>query len=709
MLPPNENQVVRGLHVVLPGKTLAWFGLVGLLDVVWSTWFLSLPPFFPANSLFALSLTGLSMVALLRWPVFSPWIACSAIALVIWQGLSAGIWALTPLVIAIGVIVVSQIQRHGMRCRPAGWGGALACVLVALGCVLGAPGLRESTLSAPGVQTHIDAMLTLLGAYAIFMVSLRPLAPPVNNRALVAITVLGGLLAAVAWFVLAEQDRQIHLEYFDQSYATIARVNPLLPLNQWLPDLIFAMIFLVTWLLTRTVRMSVILLQRSEALEHASAHDFLTGLPNKRYLIQAIDQAHKSCREEGENIALILLDLNGLKLINDSLGLHVGDQVLKEVSCRIRQTVPSEYGVARLEGDEFVVLMRGVTRKDTIECAGHLLSIISQPYDHGGMELHLTASAGLTMADPSTTDPEALLRQADLAITSAKQSGRNTWREYASELSDSVDTRLALRTELQKALDNNHFVMHYQPIINGNTGRIVGAEALIRWPHAQRGHISPAVFVPLAEETGLIHALSRWVLEATCRDLRRLQNQAVVDFPFVINVSPLHFQRTDFIQDVQDTLARHDLSPGHIEIELTEGLFLDHVQETIDKLRHLQSMGIKISIDDFGTGYSSLRYLKNLPIDKIKIDRSFVEEIVTDRNDAAISKAIIGLAHHLNLRVVAEGVETAGQFTYLQRNGCDEFQGWLFARAEPVDTWAQWLRHNGGVMTLPVSESGPQG
>ena len=705
MAHPNDNNAIRGLHVVLPGKTLAWFGVIGLLDAFWSVHYLNAPALFSTGSLVALLLCGLALVALLRRPAISPLLSSAAFIVVLMQGVVRDQWALLPLLVATGVFIAALVQRFNMRCRWLGWLAAMSCFAVAVACVLGLPGLRNADVLVPGLRTHIDAILAVLGGYSIFMASLRPLAPPVNNKWLVIITVLGSLLAAVAWFVLAEQDRQFYLGYRDPSGAAMSTAALLIPLNQWLPDLIFSVCFAFTWMMTRAARLSVVLLQRSKDLEYASLHDHLTGLPNKRNLIHAIETTCTQCRQTGESVGLVLLDLNGLKLINDSIGLEAGDQVLKEVARRIREVVATRHLVARLEGDEFVVLMRGVNKLDAIQCARAILAVIGQPYHHSGIELHLTASAGLTSTEGgAATDPGMLLRQADLAITFAKHSGRNTWREYAPELSRDVDTRLALRAELQKALDHNHFVMHYQPIINGHTGRIMGAEALIRWPHPERGFISPAVFVPLAEETGLIHALSHWVLEAACRDLRWLQSQAVVDFPFVINVSPLHFQRPDFTQEVQDMLARYQLTPRNIEIELTEGLFLDNVQETIDKLRHLQSLGLKISIDDFGTGYSSLRYLKNLPIDKIKIDRSFVQEIVSDRNDAAISKAIIGLAHHLNLRVVAEGVETPAQYWYLKRNFCDEFQGYLFSRPEPVDKWAQRLQVTGGIVALPTQE-----
>ncbi len=703
-MPPEQTQV-RCLDILMPGKALAWFGALGLLDSFWSTHYLQLPAFFPTWPLVSLLLCGLALIALCRLPVISPFIALAAFVVALASTVVQGEWvAGVPLVGSVGVVLAWRMQQSGMRGRYVSLVAGVLCAFVSVLCLWDIPGIRVSPASTLGVLTHIDALLGLIFAYAIIMASWKPLAQPVPQPILSVITVCGTFIAVAIWFVLAEQDRLVHFELLGHLGGQNRAPEYMLPLGRWLPDLMFLICLIFTWLLTRTLRLSVILLERSSELEYASSHDQLTALPNKRTLLSAIKTACLQAETSGERVSIVLLDLNGLKLINDSIGLQVGDQILTELARRIRSAVAPDHLVARLEGDEFVVLLVGASRAEAIQCAKKTISVIAQPFHHQNIELHLTASAGLTTASNKVIDPTSLLREADLALTHSKHGGRNTWREYSPELASNIDVRLAMRADLQKALDNGHFVMHYQPLINGYTGRVMGAEALIRWPHADRGYISPSVFVPLAEEAGLIYALSLWILDATCRDLHWIKSRVLVDFPFIVNVSPLHFARPDFISDITDTLAKYDLPLDSIEIEITEGLFLDNVQETIGKLRNLQSMGIKVSIDDFGTGYSSLRYLKNLPVDKIKIDRSFVQDIVSDRNDAAISKAIIGLAHHLNLKVVAEGVETSAQYWFLKRNFCDEFQGYLFARAMPVEVLAQRLQQNGGVEALPMRE-----
>lgn len=469
-----------------------------------------------------------------------------------------------------------------------------------------------------------------------------------------------------------------------------------------LPDILLLVCLMFTWLLARTMRLSIIATRRSSQLAHAVTHDYLTGLPNKTWLVKALaDQCHKA-RNEGKRLSVVLFDLNGLKLINDTMGMAVGDHILREVAQRISSHLPKEAKVARLEGDEFIVMLPDTSATKAARRTQALIAAISRPYQYDQISMHITASAGMTSSDGAVSDPMSLVKEADLAMLQAKQAGRNTWREYAPEMGARTDNRLALRTDLQRAVTHGQFTLHYQPLVNGYSGRIVGTEALLRWPHTDKGYISPAIFVPLAEEAGLIVPLSKWVLDRACRDLKWLKTQWTVDFPFIINVSPLYFQHPEFMSDLTDALRRYGLTPEDLQIEITEGLLLDSVTENLHKLNALRSLGIGISVDDFGTGYSSLRYLKDLPIDKIKIDSSFVRDVVSDRNDAAIAKAIIGLAHHLSLRVVAEGVETDAQYWFLKRNFCDEYQGHLFAAAMPLDRLKDRLQAHGGVEALPT-------
>jgi|TARA_A100001391_G_scaffold205468_1_gene207770 diguanylate cyclase (GGDEF)-like protein len=473
--------------------------------------------------------------------------------------------------------------------------------------------------------------------------------------------------------------------------------------SRLLPDFLFLVCLGFTILLIRTLRLSQDVVQRSDELSQAIFYDYLTGLPNKTFLIQKMGEVCTRARTQASYVSIILLDLNGLKLINDSMGFEIGDRTLREVANRLSHQIQPPKWLARLEGDEFVVVVPDATSYQVTQLARRLIDVIAQPYQHQQAELHLTASAGITTHIANIPEPLELIREADLASTQAKQNGRNTWREYANELASDVNTRLSLRMDLQKALANDHFSMHYQPLINGFTGRITSAEALLRWPHSDRGYVSPAIFVPIAEESGLIVPLSQWVLHAVCRDKASLSRKMMADFPFIINVSPLYFQHPRFTEELTQALEAHNLSPKDIQIEITEGVFLERVDHTINKLSTLRELGFSVSVDDFGTGYSSLSYLKDLPVDKIKIDSSFVSQIAGDRKSAAISKAIIGLAHHLGLKVVAEGVETEAQYWFLKRHFCDEFQGHLFARAMPLDQLELRLREKGGVEALPAA------
>ncbi|MAL00614.1 MAG: hypothetical protein CL536_00425 [Alcaligenaceae bacterium] len=479
------------------------------------------------------------------------------------------------------------------------------------------------------------------------------------------------------------------------------RAAPLI--SRLLPDFLFLVCLGFTILLVRTLRLSQDVVQRSDALSQAIFYDYLTGLPNKASLIEKLDDVCKRARAQASCASIILLDLNGLKLINDSMGFEVGDRILREVANRLAGSIQAPQWLARLEGDEFVVVVPDAPGHQVTQLARRLINVIARPYQHQQAELHLTASAGITTHIANVPEPLELIREADLASAQAKQSGRNTWREYANELASDVNTRLSLRTDLQKALVNDHFSMHYQPLINGFTGRITSAEALLRWPHSDRGYISPSVFVPIAEESGLIVPLSQWVLHAVCRDKAALNRKIMADFPFIINISPLYFQHPRFVEELTHALATHNLSPQDIQIEITEGVLLERVDHTISKLSTLRELGFSVSVDDFGTGYSSLSYLKDLPVDKIKIDSSFVRQIAGDRKSAAISKAIISLAHHLGLKVVAEGVETEAQYWFLKRHFCDEFQGHLFARAMPMEQLETRLREKGGGETLPMA------
>jgi diguanylate cyclase (GGDEF)-like protein len=388
------------------------------------------------------------------------------------------------------------------------------------------------------------------------------------------------------------------------------------------------------------------------------------------------------------------IDLDGFKSINDSIGHYFGDQVLIEVARRMAEQVRPADTIVRMGGDEFIVLLPDLLRdEDVVPVVERLMASIARPYCIQGIDLHVSASVGITMSDGHLEQPMQLIQQADMAMYKAKQQGRNNFQWYTSDLNQRVCEHARLRNDLQKAIETRSLQLHYQPQIDARTGRVVGIEALLRWEHPEKGFIPPAVFVPVAEDSGQIIPLSLWVLDTACAQLRQLDDQGITGISMAVNISPMHFQRGHFVQYVQATLEKHGLRGEQLELEITESLLLNNAEQAIETLHRLKALGVRIALDDFGTGFSSLSYLKRLPIDKIKIDRSFIREIVTDHHDAAITQGIISMAHHLSLIVVAEGVETASQMEFLKGSRCDIFQGYHFARPMPFATLEAFLGH----------------
>lgn len=468
-------------------------------------------------------------------------------------------------------------------------------------------------------------------------------------------------------------------------------------------DLVLLIGLSFTFFLLRTQRLLRELRLRSFALQQGLLQDPLTGLPNKRRLEHSLQETCHDAWFGNFSVWVVLLNVDGLKLINDSMGHACGDEILIEIGKRIQQAADGALLVARLEGDEFVAVFTQTDRGALVNATQRILEAVAAPCVTSQMALRMTASAGITTAEGPLEDAMELVRQAHLAMARAKREGRNAWREYTADLGARVADRLQLRTELQQALEENSFSLEYQPLIDGQNGRIVCMEALLRWRHPVRGNISPALFVPGAEETGQIIPLSEWVLDTVCRDISDLRAMGCPPFPVAFNVSPLVFQRPHLVESIRDKLESYGLPGSCLQVEITEGLLLDNTPATITKLSQLRELGIQVAIDDFGTGYSSLSYLKRLPIDKIKIDRAFVQEVTSDRYDAAIIRAIIDMAHQLGLKVVAEGVETEDQYWFLLRQACDEFQGYLFARPMPLEDVVCRLKGQGGHIALPCA------
>lgn len=434
-----------------------------------------------------------------------------------------------------------------------------------------------------------------------------------------------------------------------------------------------------------------------DAIKHLAFYDPLTRLPNRRLLLDRLQQALAACARSGRLGAILFIDMDNFKTLNDTQGHEVGDRLLQEVARRLTTCVrPSDMvaraggTVARFGGDEYVVLLEGLSEipeaaASDVEMIGtRVLLSLAQPYDLGGRDYHSTASVGITLFSAHGETVEELLKRADMAMYRAKAAGRNTLCFFDPDMQAAVSARAQLEFDLRQALREKQFLLHYQAQV-GRDGEITGAEVLVRWHHPQRGLVPPAQFIPLAEETGLILSLGRWVLEESCRQLAAWSSAPVTaPLRLAVNISARQFRHQDFVAEVVGVLLETGADPHRLTLEFTESMLLDDTEDTVAKMAALKAVGVSFSLDDFGTGYSSLAYLKHLPLDQLKIDQSFVREVLTDPNDAAIARTIVALARSLGLAVIAEGVETQAQREFLAAHGCDAFQGYLFGHPGPA-------------------------
>ncbi|MNR77870.1 Cyclic di-GMP phosphodiesterase Gmr [compost metagenome] len=416
-------------------------------------------------------------------------------------------------------------------------------------------------------------------------------------------------------------------------------------------------------------------------IQFQATHDALTGLPNRTLLYDRMQQAVLHSARYGNLTAIAFLDLDQFKFINDSLGHQVGDELLKITAERLISCLRDSDTVARQGGDEFVLLLTDQPNEEAItHTMQRVLYEVSQPWKANELEFQITCSIGVTLCPDDGRDAETLLKNADSAMYKAKELGRNNFQYFSAEMNTSVTDRLELLNRLRQAITNEDFVLHYQPKVCLDSHRIVGAEALVRWNSPHSGMVSPASFIPLAEETGLIIPLGEWVLRTACRQNRAWQDAGYQPIPISVNLSPRQLARGDIVEVVERILNETGLDARYLELEITESVMTTDVEKSFALLTRLRALGVKISLDDFGTGYSSLSYLKRFPVDTLKIDQSFVRDIATDQDSAAIVKAIISLGRNLNLTVLAEGIETEEQFQFLLANGCDEGQGYLMSK-----------------------------
>jgi diguanylate cyclase (GGDEF)-like protein len=444
--------------------------------------------------------------------------------------------------------------------------------------------------------------------------------------------------------------------------------------------------------------------RQSKELVHQYSHDLLTNLPNRILFVDRLEQhiARRASRES--HLAVILLDLDNFKRVNDSLGHKAGDQLIKQLGQDLRNVFlgteitrrydlePSSITLSRLGGDEFGIIINDIESLDlVVRVVQHLIEVISREHDIEGHQVFLTCSVGISVFPYDGDDADTLIKNADAAMYDAKQRGRNSFQFYTKDINSQTYRQLILENELVKALAREEFEVFYQPQIDLRSGQVVGAEALIRWHHPEKGLQPPANFISIAEETGLIEGLGLWVMQQVCEDLYRLSGNGSVPPRIAINLSARQFRQEDLVQQYRTVIQETGIDPGCIELELTESTIMKDIDIAVGMFQQLHALGVRLAIDDFGTGYSSLNNLKHFPIDTLKIDRSFVRDVPGDKDDKAIVTAIIAMAKSLQLEVVAEGVETREQLEFLQQLDCETVQGYYFSKPLPFDAFREYL------------------
>lgn len=427
-------------------------------------------------------------------------------------------------------------------------------------------------------------------------------------------------------------------------------------------------------------------------LAYQATHDMLTGLANRALFEDRLEHDIELTRRNGEQLAVMFIDLDAFKPINDTLGHRVGDQVLISVARRMRDVLRPTDTLARFGGDEFVLLLPNLETPQQAEVvADRILSEIGQAHRVGPHELYVTASIGISFLPEHLDAPAKMIQQADMAMYKAKRQGRDTFFAYSEDLDKKLSKRVTLRNELQEAIKHGQLFLKYQPQVDQN-GALCGLEALVRWKHPVKGFIPPADFIPIAEETGQIMQLGRWVITQACADARTLLDRGMLQSRMAVNLSPLQFHRPGFLTALREILDLTSLPPRYLELELTEGILMRNSDAAIEILRALKQMGVTTTIDDFGTGYSSFSYLKDLPVESVKIDKSFVDNVITNAKDAAFCKGIITMAGEMGMTVFAEGIESCEQFELLASYGCELFQGFYFARPMPFAELIDWMQ-----------------
>ncbi|HVF17604.1 MAG TPA: EAL domain-containing protein [Steroidobacteraceae bacterium] len=523
---------------------------------------------------------------------------------------------------------------------------------------------------------NVSIALAIIASYVAMRFAAR--VTQARGSAAVAVVIAGAILMGTASWVLFS------------SFAPFAgssndATRSVLPFALGVMEATAVIAFVELWLRDRKSRN-----HEAHTVAHAlQRFDTLTGLPDRATLASEAHTALADAQRHATQLAVLVLNVDRLKPINDSLGHHVGDELLLDLSRRLRDVLRRNDTLARLAGDEFTILatdLRGPRDAETI--ATKVLDALQRPFQADSVSVHPSISIGISMFPLDGDTFPKLLSRANAAMRYTKAAGRGTFRFYADEMSRISDDQLTLENELREALERNQLELHYQPKVDIATGRVRSAEALIRWRHPVRGLVPPNVFIPVAEETGLILPIGEWVLRQACRQMRAWLDSGMSPVRIAVNLSAKQFHDADLALVVRSALNDAQLEPGFIELELTESALMNDPEQSAATLQSLSAMGVHISIDDFGTGYSSLSYLRRFPLDKLKIDRSFIRDLMTNADDVCIVRAIISLAHSLRLRVVAEGVETAQQLEFLRELGCDQYQGFFCSPAVPAEAFA---------------------
>lgn len=539
---------------------------------------------------------------------------------------------------------------------------------------------RHDVDTTAAIESSVEALHTAATKRALQTRADAERAAAFSRWAALAMVVLASLLgAAIAWIVSQRITRSItELIAFSRRVAAgdfSARAQ------QGRADE-FGILASAMNQMAESIENSNVLLESSAGrLKHQATHDLLTGLPNRALLEDRLKQATSYADRYGRLMTVASINLDGFKLVNDSLGRKAGDELLKVMAERMHQCLRSVDTVVRTGGDEFVIVLydQPGDGTDVAPALQGLLEAIAEPVRIGDQGVQVTGSLGVATYPADGADADALLRNADAAMALAKASGRNNFQFYTAAMNGAIRDKLALREGLRHAVARGEFHLVYQPQVAMTSGQVTGVEALIRWQHPERGLVSPTEFIPLAEETGLIVPIGEWVLRTACFQNRAWQDAGLPAFNVAVNVSARQFRERTLIEQVDRALNDSGLDPRLLELELTESLIMEDLEKALLSMRTLQAMGVQLSIDDFGTGYSSLSALKRFPISRLKIDQGFVRGIPGDEEDKAIAKAIISLGHELDLKVIAEGVETLQQLAFLRANGCDEIQGYLFS------------------------------